>query len=104
ATTVGNLAMFAGGSVGNSSTANVDIYNDSTGQWSTASLSQARMGLAATSLGHLAFFAGGQTAPTGPYSDVVDIYDASTNQWSTTTLSQARTGIAATTLGDLAIF
>jgi hypothetical protein len=37
----------------------VDLYNSATGAWSTAQLSVARYGLAATSVGNAAIFAGG---------------------------------------------
>ena len=37
----------------------VDLYNSASGTWSTAQLSVARYGLAATSVGNVAFFAGG---------------------------------------------
>jgi hypothetical protein len=37
----------------------VDIFNSSTGAWTTAQLSEARQTLVATSCGHLAIFAGG---------------------------------------------
>jgi hypothetical protein len=40
----------------------VDLYNSATGTWSTALLSVARYGLAATSVGQVALFAGGFTA------------------------------------------
>ena len=39
----------------------VDLYNSASGTWSTAQLSVARWGLAATSVGNVAFFAGGRT-------------------------------------------
>jgi hypothetical protein len=39
----------------------VDLYNSATGMWTTAQLSVARSGLAATSVGNLAIFAGGRT-------------------------------------------
>ena len=38
----------------------VDLYDSGTGRWSTAQLSQARSDLAATSVGTVAFFAGGE--------------------------------------------
>ena len=38
----------------------VDLYDSGTGRWSTAQLSQARYFLSATSVGTVAFFAGGQ--------------------------------------------
>ena len=37
----------------------VDVYNVTTGAWSTAQLSVARIGLAAASVGNVALFAGG---------------------------------------------
>jgi hypothetical protein len=37
----------------------VDVYNGTTGAWSTAQLSVARGGLAAASVGNVALFAGG---------------------------------------------
>ena len=37
----------------------VDLYNGASGTWSTAQLSEARSGLAATSVGNVAIFAGG---------------------------------------------
>ena len=40
----------------------VDLYNSATGAWSTAQLSVARSGLAATSVGNVAVFAGGQAS------------------------------------------
>jgi hypothetical protein len=48
----------------------------------TATLSQARWKLAATSSGELVFFAGGRNS-TGP-SDRVDIYDVTSGSWTTT--------------------
>ncbi len=40
----------------------VDLYNYTSGTWSTAQLSVARWILAATSVGNVAIFAGGSTA------------------------------------------
>jgi hypothetical protein len=39
----------------------VDLYNGASGKWSTAQLSVARSPLAATSVGNVAIFAGGDT-------------------------------------------
>ncbi len=39
----------------------VDLYNSASGTWSTAQLFSARGGLAATSVGNVAIFAGGTT-------------------------------------------
>jgi len=43
----------------------VDLYNSTTGVWSTAQLSAARGYLAAASVGNVAIFAGGYYGPTG---------------------------------------
>ncbi len=54
-----SLTLVAAG--GPSESNAVDLYNSATGAWSTAfQLSVARGGLAATSIGNLALFAGGQ--------------------------------------------
>jgi hypothetical protein len=83
ATSVGNVAIFAGGSTGiysltlfvgvcdaggcrlmgvtaGSSSNAVDLYNGASGTWSTAQLSVARYSFAATSVGNVAIFAGGK--------------------------------------------
>ena len=65
----------------------VDIYDAATGDWSTTQLARP-LGLAATTVGHLAIFAGGTTTPIETFgSSLVDIYDTSTGQWSTAALS-----------------
>ncbi|MBL0340048.1 MAG: hypothetical protein IPP71_03510 [Bacteroidetes bacterium] len=51
----------------------VDIYDNSTGLWTTDNLSVAR-GVSATAVGTKAFFAGGVGSGFNP-SSVVDIYD-----------------------------
>jgi autotransporter-associated beta strand protein len=71
--------------------------------WSTATLSQPRYLLSATSDGGKVFIAGG-------YSDgyvnsgVVDIYDSSTGEWSTMNLPQARHAFAAASAGGEVFF
>ncbi len=40
----------------------VDLYDNRTGRWSTAQLSQARYSLSATSVGTVALFAGGESS------------------------------------------
>ena len=108
ATSVGNYALFGGGHGGgdvggyaNVSNA-VDIFNGTTGQWTTATLSEARCYFAATSVGHYALFAGGYRQAW--VSDRVDIFNASTGQWTTAALSRARDRLAATSVGNFAIF
>src|SRR5690606_21207721 len=79
----------------------VDIYNSLNDSWTTATLSQPRYFLTATTVGHLALFAGG--AGSGP-SNLVDIYNSQDDTWTTATLSQTRYDLAATTVGNLALF
>src|SRR4051812_21536917 len=69
--------------------------------WTTASLSQARSALAATTVGNLALFAGGYN---GTQSDRVDIYNATSGNWTIASLSQPRFWLAATSVGNLALF
>ncbi len=79
----------------------VDLYDSGTGRWWTAQLSQARSGLAATSVGTVAIFAGGLGKG---FSNVVDLYDSGTGRWSTAQLSLARGYLSATSVGTVAIF
>ena len=129
ATTVGTKAIFAGGSTAGyygtygvtNTTTRVDIYDSATNSWSTASLSQARGALAATTVGTKAIFAGGCSFVDSFYYidsfpsivsydflqgalSQVDIYDSATNSWSTASLSLARGALAATSVGTKALF
>ncbi len=107
--TVGDLVFFAGGSSDFNliPSAQVDIYNSSSETWTTATLSQPRDSLAATSVGDLVLFGGGLTYDpvTLIYSnsDRVDIYNSTSKTWSTATLSVPRSVLAATTVGTLLI-
>jgi hypothetical protein len=80
----------------------VDIYNVTSGNWTTATLSIPRGDLAATSSQNLVFFAGGWNRPTE--FNQVDIYNVTSGNWTTTTLSRARWGFAATSVRDLVLF
>ncbi len=82
----------------------MDLFDSSTGMWSTAQLSVARPYLAATSVGNIAIFAGGFGFPAGAFSDAVDLFDITTGLWSTAQLSVARGFLASTSLGKVAIF
>ena len=102
ATSVGNLAIFAGGSRRFGYSDVVDFYNADSEAWTTGSLSIARTDAAAASVGDLAFFAGG--LGDNGVSDVVDIYDASTGSWTTANLSVPRSRVQAAAVGDLVLF
>jgi predicted Ser/Thr protein kinase len=110
-TSSGNLVFFAGGGnlsyiniqsnnfTGNA-TDRVDVYNTSNNSWYTATLSQARATLAATSVGNLILFGGGYDPNGSKESKVVDIYNVTNNTWTNATLSQARYTLAATSVAS----
>jgi predicted component of type VI protein secretion system len=77
----------------------VDIFNVTSGTWSTAALSVARYYLAATSLPNVgvAIFAGGSV------SSAVDIFNVTSGLWSTAALSVARYYFAATSLPNVGV-
>lgn len=106
ATSVGDLAIFAGGALtgGNASDA-VDIYDASTGTWSTAQLSHPRTGVSAATVGSFAIFAGGAETEFGSApSDVIDIFDAATGAWSTAVLPAPLPWVQGVSAGDRAVF
>ena len=70
--------------------------------WSTATLSQGRHTLSATSVDGKVFFGGGYSS--NGYSNTVDIYDTATGTWSTASLSQGRDYLAATSAGGKVLF
>jgi hypothetical protein len=114
----GNKIVFAGGSANEQqgcATARVDIFDISTGAWTTAQLSQARQGMGVAVLGNKIFFAGGIVPRVGPpygcyitnsgdtRRSEIDIYDASTNTWSTAQLSSVRMPVGASA-GNKVVF
>jgi hypothetical protein len=110
AASVGNVALFAGGNLSGSDAVSdvVDLWDATTGTWSTATLSVARARPAAVVSGSLAFFAGGYRVNSnfgyiGGY-DAVDVYDAATGTWSTAQLSRGRWGLAAAAAGTQVLF
>jgi hypothetical protein len=101
------LAIFAGGLDIGGVLENVDIYDDSTGTWSTSTLSQARILDAEASVTHgtCAYFAGGQVVDSPPMqSDRVDIYDALTGTWRRASLSAPRGLLSAAVVGNSLLF
>ncbi|MBL0343328.1 MAG: T9SS type A sorting domain-containing protein [Bacteroidetes bacterium] len=96
-------SFFAGGYTGTNPTSRVDIYDNSTGLWTTANLSVARRNLSATTVGTKVFFAGGVDINNNP-SSVVNIYDNSTGLWTTANLAVARWDLSATAVGSKAFF
>jgi hypothetical protein len=103
ATSVGNLVLFGGGYSLNGPFNVVDVFDVTNNTWTTATLSQARYYLAATTVDNRYALFGGGWNGSGP-SKVVDIFDSLNGIWNTTTLSQARYHLASTSLGNLAFF
>lgn len=110
ATTVGNYAIFAGGipdmaSYTDSSVGNVvDVYDTSLTRSTPDVLSEARWGLAATTVGDCAIFAGGSLFTSG-YSDTatVDTYNNSLVHSVATPLPNSAAYLQATAIGDYAL-
>jgi hypothetical protein len=103
AATVGDKVLFTGGfGYANGNTwgdlNTVDIYDNNSNTWSTATLSEARMDINATTAGNKIYFAGGRNGTN--VSKTIDIYDAATNSWSVSLLQQPRTGMASMSAGD----
>ncbi|TDJ72939.1 MAG: hypothetical protein E2O39_05955 [Planctomycetota bacterium] len=112
--TVGSKALFIGGGhfdltlgVGMPSRL-VDIYDDSTGAWSTWEMNSHCGGHRSTTVVGGKVLIGGQAiwSPTAfpVYVPVVDVYDASADIWYATELSQPRIHLAALTVGGKAMF
>ncbi|GAB4055113.1 hypothetical protein GCM10028810_66030 [Spirosoma litoris] len=107
--------MFAGGYYYTSASSivssnQVDIYDNTTNQWTTTMLSVGRSTLAAASSGSLALFAGGFIWPSNPFSGAgsfsatVDIYNSNTNQWTTSQLSEPRSNLVGASAGNKIVF
>lgn len=94
---VGNKILFAGGTPvpvrgGPKFSSTVDIYDISTNTWSSASLSMARTGMTAATMGDKVFFSGGTgmlSATSIGLTSRVDIYDTRTGLWSTIEMPHA---------------
>ena len=105
ATTVGNYALFGGGS-----NATTDAYNTSLTRTTPTALSEFREALVATTVGNYALFGGGSVMRMmngRPYPDLkntVDAYNTSLTRTTPTALSVARHRLTATTVGNYALF
>ena len=98
---VGSGYALFGGGVGSGDSAVVDAYDTNLERTTPSTLSQARYGLAATTVGDYALFGGGYN---GLVSAVVDAYDTNLERTTAPTLSEGRDFLAATTVGDYALF
>lgn len=108
ATTVGNYGLFGGGyfilkNMSYISFPTVDAYSASLVRSTPASLSEAKYGLAATTVGDFGLFGGGNDRYHDA-SSVVDAYSATLVRSTPTALSEARNNLAATSVGGYALF
>jgi hypothetical protein len=90
--------LFAGGYT---ASAVVDAYNTTLTHSTPTELSQARFGMASTSLGDYALFGGGSG---NGFWATVDAYDTSLVRSSSTRLNIARRELAAANVGNYALF
>jgi hypothetical protein len=84
ATSVGNVALFAGGETGTSSL--VDVYDASSGAWTTKRFPITRSGSASARSGSLAFLVRDapeavSTYDAGSLPTLADLYDVETESW-----------------------
>lgn len=106
-TSVGDVALFAGGRPANNTGSTTDLvraYDAGAGVWSTMSLSSARWALATASAGSKSFFAGGGGPSPLVAFDVVDIFDHLTGTWTVASLSSARIGPTGASVGTKVLF
>ena len=108
ATTVGNYGLFAGGfvqetlSVTGSYSKTVDAYNRSLTRTTPADLWAAKSGLAATTVGNYALFAGGRDRRN--YLTSVDAYSSSLTTSSPDALIRSRAYLTGASVGNYALF
>jgi len=85
---------------------NIDLYNSTSGKWTSKSFNTPRVYQSEATVGNFGFFAGGlalDNQPEGP-TDMTSVYDLNSNSWSTLYLPEARSQFAATTVGNQAMF
>lgn len=113
ATTIGNYVLFGGGSNSSGVYDTIDIFKlTDSGNIEKVTdiklqLSEARRGLAATSVGNYAMFAGGYNSDKREYSTKIDIFKLEEDNTFTHlehNLSEGRDRLAATSIGNRAMF
>lgn len=101
ATSVGNLALFAGGFAFGNESSIVDIHDTATSSWRTARLSTARYAIGAASAGGRAYFGGGVGVSA---SSTLDVYDPATDTWTVLQLPTVRGATAAAAAETTVVF
>lgn len=107
ATTVGNYALFAGGTDNSSSCSTVDAYDENLNHTTPTALSKSRFDLGGATTGKYALFAGGNTGATvsaTTYTNVIDVYDQTLRRSNIDPLSENKEGVGAVTLGNHILF
>ena len=108
ATTVGNYALFGGGSISwEEGSSTVDSYSAYLVHGTLSPLSKKRRELAATTVVGYGLFGGGEDGDAifnTIYLSTVDAYSASLVRSTPTALSQAKSMLAATTVGNYGLF
>jgi hypothetical protein len=99
----GNKILFAGGITSSGGySSRVDIFDITTGLWTTAELSQPGARVATAVLHNKIFFCGGITP--GGTSSKVDIFDVTTNSWTTAELDNVQYRLVGAAAGDKVVF
>jgi len=110
AATLGDKVFFAGGRSWESTASGyytwatskvVDVFDNATNTWTTATLSESRSDLSATTAGNKIFFSGGFLGPFQQFpSKTIDVYDSATNSWSTSLLQEEKAAHAGIVAGN----
>ena len=82
----------------------VDIYDNTTGLWTRATLSQKRDAVSVAVVGNKILFAGGFISTGSGISKNVDVYDVTTNTWTTTFMSVPRYAPTINVVGNKVYF
>lgn len=107
ATTVGNYALFAGGSTAwtNKVYVNtVDAYNNLLTRSAAPSLTNRLNDVGAATIGNYALFAGGVKSGTTTNADNVDVYDKSLTKSTASPLSYGKSSVSGLSFGNYALF
>lgn len=108
-TSVGTMALFAGGSGLNTCFNVIDIFDSKNEFWTNKTISTGRCNMSAVTVGDFALFAGGAdfailAGPAFTATNDVLVFDSTSNVWSNVQLSEARHSVAATAMGTKAYF
>jgi hypothetical protein len=102
-----SVSVFAGGLIAGLIPSNaVDVYNATSGLWTSTNLNIARAFHASATVGTKIYVAGGQRTAILGFTETVEVYDTETGVWTTLDqgLSQARGYLAAAVSGTKIFF